>query len=102
MPAVEFASASTRLPAMPAFNTLKWRVAGFACSRRARTSGQRLLVPDVERVPSVIESPSVTMAAALAGAMVSTRASRNHDGTVVPPEKAGAPTWLPDADTKLV
>ena len=47
-------------------------------SRRARTSGQRLLVSGVDPAPSVIESPKATMAPAASGAATSTRDSRNQ------------------------
>ena len=45
-----------------------WAVALLAASRRARKLGQLESVFGVERVPSVIESPKVTMAVVVAGA----------------------------------
>ena len=50
---------STRFPLMPAFTTPTSRPS--ACSRRASSSGQRLLVSEVDAAPSVIESPKATI-----------------------------------------
>ena len=50
---------STQFPLMPAFTTPTSRPS--ACSRRASSSGQRLLVSEVDAAPSVIESPKATI-----------------------------------------
>ena len=55
-------SLSTRLPLMPSLRTAT--VAPASLSRRASTSGQRLLVLTLELEPSVIESPNATIARA--------------------------------------
>ena len=52
-------SRSRRLPPIPAFSTATCAVAGDACRRRARTSGQRSLPLVVDPRPSVIESPRI-------------------------------------------
>jgi hypothetical protein len=53
------------------------------------------LVLGVDRVPSVMESPNVTMAPACSGAATSTRARKNHEGVVVETGKSAAPAKLP-------
>ena len=49
---------------MPWLSTARWRVAGSACSRAARISGQRWSLFGLMPKPSVIESPKATIAAA--------------------------------------
>src|SRR5690606_11909425 len=61
----------TALPPIPWFSTAIWAVTSSACNRPARISGQRLSWLGIEPRPSVIESPSVTTAAAF-GLLVQT------------------------------
>jgi hypothetical protein len=75
---------------MPAFITAI--LGPFAsASRFARRSGQRWFVFGVDRVPSVMESPSATIAPAAWGAATSTRARTNHDAVVVATGSASTP-----------
>jgi hypothetical protein len=58
-----------------------------------------LFVSAVDRVPSVIESPKVTIAAVCAGAITSTREIRNHERVCVLAGHVTSPTWDPAVDT---
>ena len=78
------------MPAMPAFMTAI-RGPAASANRFARRSGQRWFVFGVDRVPSVMESPSATIAPAAWGAATSTRARTNHEAVVVATGKLSAP-----------
>ena len=69
-------SLSRRLPLIAVLSTPTSAVRRCACSRRARTSGQRALASVVDAKPSVIESPNVTTARAPRSAMTSTPLSQ--------------------------
>jgi hypothetical protein len=68
-------------------------------NRRARSSGQRRFAFGVDAVPSVIESPNVTVAPTDAGAMTSTRAMKYQDDIVLATGKVALPVWLPGSET---
>src|SRR5262245_49505473 len=95
MPALNAPSFRRRLPPMPAFSTLILIGADGEIRRLARTSGHRLFVSGVEALPSVIESPSVTIAPAASGASTSSRDSRNQLRVVETVGSFDAPAWLP-------
>ena len=88
-------SLRTRFPAMPTFRTAGARSPYASASRRARKSGQRLFVSVVEPVPSVIESPSVTIAPGAVALRTSTRVRKNHCSIVDSMGSSAAPAWLP-------
>ena len=70
----------TRLPAMPTLSTPGAASPNASTSRAARKSGQRLLVSGVEALPSVIESPIVTMAPGARGARADVDARQEEPG----------------------
>src|SRR5215471_1435502 len=73
---------------MPAFSTPIADVVFCAWRRRARPSGQRPLL--VALRPSVIESPSVTTAAAELGAITSTPLRKYQCSVLVASGRSGA------------
>src|SRR5689334_14848956 len=94
-PAGPMPSRKIRFPEIPSFRTAMCAVARLASSRPSRKLGQLELVLGVERVPSVIESPNVTRAAALAGASTSTLDSQYQDWEVAASVISEAPVASP-------
>src|SRR6185436_8660300 len=88
-------SRSRRLPPRPWFSTATFAVAELPRNRWASRFGQRSFLFVVEPRPSVIESPSTTIADARASAHTSRPLSTYQWSTVTAPGRSAAPATFP-------